>query len=119
MSEWLVPGRFSRWNGSLDAPGVIERVKPAVMGPRIVWRMQALLGRRVGVDLTNERKSTVQVGVPRDRANSSNSGRGQRCTRIKHRLQSNVRRGRLVFWRQTLRTFADDDAELDEANRTG
>ena len=42
---------------------------------------------------TNERKGTVKVGVPSNRTNSGDSGRGQRCTRIEHRLESDVRGG--------------------------
>ena len=40
------------------------------MGPRVVGRVEALFSRRVGVDLANEGEGAVEVGVPRNRADS-------------------------------------------------
>ena len=57
------------------------------MGPRVVGGVETLLGRRVGVNLANEGEGTVEVGVPRDGADSQEGRGGKGSARVDERLE--------------------------------
>ena len=60
---------------------MIESVKQSVVRPRVGGRMQSILSRRICMNLTDEWKRPIQVGVPDNRTNSEYAGGGQRSTR--------------------------------------
>lgn len=49
--------------------------------------VETLLGGRVGVDLTNEGESAVEVGVPRDGTRSQEGRRSKGCAGVDKRLE--------------------------------
>jgi hypothetical protein len=67
---------------------VVERVEPAVVGPRERGGVQTLVGHVAGVNLAHERQGPVQVRVPRDGADRGGGRRGKGRARASEGLHS-------------------------------
>lgn len=57
---------------------MVECVQKAVMAPRIRSGVQPILRWRVCADLTQERDTSVKVGIPRDTTSSCEGSRSER-----------------------------------------
>lgn len=91
------------------------------MGPRVVGGVETLLGRRVGVNLANEGEGTVEVGVPRDGADSQEGRGGKGSARVDERLEKPTKLNTQTPQQAvlTLRTSnAPEEVEEVEAKRT-
>ena len=71
-----------------DVPGMVERVQQSLVRPGEVRRVETFFLRGVGVNLANEGEGTVEVGVPRDGADSQEGRGGKGSARVDERLEN-------------------------------
>lgn len=69
-------------------PGVVERIKQALVTPWVAGGVKTVFGEGVGADLADERKGAVEVGVPRNRTDRNDGCRSDGSARGKERLFS-------------------------------
>ena len=97
---------------------MVERVQPAIVRPWVRGWVKADLCGRGRVYFTDERKGSVEVGVPGDRTSRKKRGGNEGCPRVHQRL-SRHRSGIRHAYSWVLRTWNPlADAAPEDANLT-